>query len=88
MQRFMGMMPSKEIERTVHFKDSHGLKISIDAGPHGWTINYADGGNKYKDVDSTTDANFNEALAEATKDLGELTQLDNFESKNVEAGED
>lgn len=75
MERFFGMMPSNEIEKSVTFKDRIGLKIIIDAGPNGWTIEYADGGTQYKDESKGTDANFNEAFKCAEENLGKLTQL-------------
>ena len=58
----MGMMPSSEIELRKTFIDKHGLKISIDAGKNGWTIQYADHSSKYEDVEATTEDNFNTAL--------------------------
>lgn len=75
MKRFCGMMPSSEIEISKQYKDDHGLKITIEAGVHGWTITYADGGTKYKDTDTTTDENFKTAFDIATKDLGTLTEI-------------
>lgn len=75
MKRFCGMMPSSEIEKTKQYKNSHDLKITIEAGVHGWTITYADSSTKYKDTDSTTDENFKTAYDIATKDLGTLTEI-------------
>lgn len=64
MKRFMGMMPSEEIKKTVTFKDTFNMKIRIDASPNGWTITYADGSTEYKDNESGgTEANYQEALS-------------------------
>lgn len=62
MVRLFGMMPSKEVEKEKWYKDDLGLSIGIQAGPHGWTIMWADGGTTYKDIDATTEENFNEAI--------------------------
>lgn len=62
MKRFMGMMPSSEIEFSKTFKDDLGLQITIDAGKNGWTINYADGSTEYNDVVDTSGNNFQSAL--------------------------
>lgn len=61
MNRFMGLMPPSEVERSEVFKDQHGMRITIDAGPHGWTIIFADNSTEYKDVDQDTNKNFFEA---------------------------
>lgn len=62
MNRFMGMMPSKEVKMEKTFIDDMGLKIIIQAGEKGWTILYADASSEYKDVLDTTVNNFNKAL--------------------------
>ena len=63
MKRFMGMMPSSEIEISKVFKDDLGLKITVEAGENGWTILYADNSSEYKDVQNTAQNNFDEALS-------------------------
>ena len=75
MKRFFGMMPSNEIEMSKTFKDENGYKISIDAGPHGWTITYADYSTKYEDVDDTTENNFNKAYEILSTEFEELTEI-------------
>ena len=76
MERFMGIMPTNEIEREENFKDQNDLKIKIQAGPNGWTILYADGARIYKDNTCSTEENFNEAYETAVKDLGELKKVE------------
>ena len=75
MKRFFGMMPSKEIETEKHYKDSNGLKITIQAGVHGWTIIYADASSDFKDVNNTTNENFKTAYDIAVNKLGTLTEI-------------
>ena len=76
MKRFFGMMPSSEIEIEKGFKCSGGLNIRIQAGIHGWTIIYADGGTKYADINAiTAQENFDEALKIATQEFGTLIPL-------------
>ena len=58
MDRFFGMMPSKEIKLSKSYDDGHGMHIRIDAGPNGWTVIWADGGTNYKDNVGTTEENF------------------------------
>ena len=75
MKRFFGMMPSKEIEIEKRYKDKYGLRISIQAGIHGWTIIYADSSSEFRDIDSTSNENFKTAYDIATNKLGTLTEI-------------
>ena len=59
----MSMMSAKEIEVSNIYDDGYGKKVTIDAGPNGWSILLADGSSKYKDESKGTEAN----LAEAEK---------------------
>ena len=56
------MMPFSEIEISKRFKDDMGLEVTIDAGPNGWTILYADSSSEYKDEIDTAENNFKKAL--------------------------
>lgn len=76
MKRFFGMMPSTEIEREERFADPIGLKITIQAGPNGYSILYADGGSQYGDIEASTDENFKTAYDIAKSNLGELLPVD------------
>lgn len=62
MKRFMGMMPSTEVEIIKRIKDKDGKEITIESGKNGWTILYADSSSEYQDVESTAEENFNLAL--------------------------
>lgn len=73
MTRCFGMMPSDEIEKSCTYREQFGLKIGVDAGPHGWTIRWADSSCSYKDVDATTEENFNAAIEEVKSHGFELT---------------
>lgn len=75
MQRFMGMMPSTEIERQEKFKTCFGDSIIIQAGPNGWTVIYADHSTNYKDEKLTTDENFMNAYTVADENVGPLTPV-------------
>lgn len=76
MDRCFGMMPRSEVEREELFSDTLGLTITIQAGPHGWTVIFADDGTHYVDQDATTDENFNAAYNNAVDCLGDLTPID------------
>ena len=75
MDRIFGMMPRYEVEKEELFSDVLGLKITIQAGPHGWTVIFADGGTHYVDQDATTEENFKAAYKNAVECLGELSPL-------------
>lgn len=77
MDRIFGMMPWSwsEVEKEELFYDILGLQITIQAGPHGWTVIFADGGTHYVDQDATTEENFNAAYNYAIECLGELSPL-------------
>lgn len=75
MKRMFGMMPSSEVEIEKRFKDMSDLKITIQAGPHGWTIIFADSSAKYGDCDNSSDVNFEVAKEIATEILGELVEV-------------
>lgn len=62
MNRFFGMMPASEVKMSRTFVDDLNLKITIDAGENGWTILYADSSSEYKNIEDTTENNFNSAL--------------------------
>lgn len=72
MNRFFGMMPAEEIERSELFLDCTGKKVRIDAGPNGWTVRWCDGSTDYEDCVSTTERNFENAYACANNQLGPL----------------
>lgn len=74
MKRFFGMMPSEEVEKEKLYIDDSNLKIRIQAGPHGWTIIWADGGTTYIDEDNTTEDNFQNAYDAATQLVGQLIE--------------
>ena len=86
MLRLFGMMPRNEIEIERHYKDQYGMKITIQAGPHGWTVLWADGGSDYKDEDHTALYNYVTAK-EFVEDKGfTLTDIEH-PSTDSEGGE-
>lgn len=80
MKRFFGMMPRSEIKKEQTFLDPIGLKVTIQAGPNGYTILYSDGGSEYKDITASTEENFKEAYNIVIEHFGKLKPV-NGESK-------
>ena len=74
MRRFFGMMPSNEIEISKDFKDKNNYFVTIQAGPNGWTILWADGGSTYKDEEHSAQENFDIAYKTAVEMVGELVE--------------
>jgi hypothetical protein len=74
-------MPTEEIEITKYFQDKYRNRITITAGPRGWTVVYVDNSTAYKDEDIGTEANFNNAYNAATDVCGQLYPIkeDNYE---------
>lgn len=69
MNRFFGMMPRKFVEKTKTYVDDLGLKITIEAGPYGWTIMWADNSSTWEDNNATTEENFQKAYNKLTEHL-------------------
>lgn len=61
MQRFMGLMPSSEVKKRRMWSDGCGKHCTVEAGPNGWTIIFADAGTQYKDAAAGTEVNYAEA---------------------------
>ena len=82
MKRFFGMMPVNEIKKEKRYRDSNNMVVRIQAGPHGWTIIFADSSTKFKDINATkfkdinaaTEENFDEAYNVASDILGYLRE--------------
>lgn len=72
MKRFFGLMPRNCVTISKKFKDMNGLRLTIEAGPEGWTIIWADGSINYRDIDGTPEVNFNEAYKFAVDSVGSL----------------
>ena len=88
MKRFFGMMPTNEVEIEKKYKDKNDYNVTIQAGPNGWTVLWADGGSSWKDEENTAEENFNTALKVAEEAVGTLTEVTLPVAYNVvEAGE-
>lgn len=74
MKRFFGMMPSNCVEIIKSFKDSNNLNVTIEAGPKGWTIMWADHSADYRDEDDTSENNFKKAYDIAVDAVGPLRE--------------
>ena len=75
MQRFFGRMLSSEVTLEKTYKDKYGLTLRLEAGPHGWTVIYADGGTEYKDIDALPEENLESAYQQALSHFSELTEV-------------
>lgn len=75
MNRFFGMMPAAYVEKCKEFRDSNNLSVTIEAGPKGWTIIWADRSTDYLDVDDTTENNFKCAYDFAVGYVGPLREV-------------
>lgn len=73
MNRFMGMMPSSEVKKEKTFKVGEDQsRVTLQAGENGWTILFADSSSEYKDIEDTTENNFNSALKQLNKYFGDV----------------
>ena len=75
MNRFFGIMPADEVEITKKYKDANNLTITIEAGPNGWTIIWADHSTTYRDIRDTSENNFQRAYDIAVHHLGPLKRM-------------
>lgn len=74
MKRFFGVMPAEEIHIKGMYRDSNNLLVTIEAGPNGWTIIWADHSVDYVDVVDTAKNNFKKAYDYVVVCLGPLEQ--------------
>lgn len=72
MRRFMGLMPSDEVQLEHRYLDRNNMRVIIQAGPHGYTILWADHSSNWEDVDDTTENNFEKAYRLAQSLVGPL----------------
>lgn len=86
MKRFMGKMPTSEIELSKTFIDSSNFKITIDAGPNGWTIQYGDDSSDYEDIVASTLDNFNEVYNIAVKNFDDIKLMKITVDKIIKKG--
>jgi hypothetical protein len=76
MNRFMGMMTSSEVKKEKTFKvGDDQSRVTLQAGEKGWTILFADSSSQYKDVEDTTENNFNSALKQLNKYFGDINPV-------------
>lgn len=76
MKRFMGMMPSKDVDKEQNFKvGTLKLKVTIQSGSKGWTILYADGSSEYEDVEDTVENNYNKAFTILNKRFSDINLI-------------
>ena len=75
MKRMFGLMPVDEVEKEMIFKDESELKIIVQAGPHGYSIIYADCSAEGEDIDGTTDENIERAKKILNSHFSNLTEV-------------
>ena len=79
MRRFFGMMPSSEIEKEERIR-INDLYVTVQAGPNGWTIMYADNTSEYQDVVDTTENNYKSAIKVLESHFNKTEMLEDAES--------
>lgn len=84
MERMFGMMPRNEITIEKNYKDTWGARITIQAGPNGWTVIWADGSTWYEDETRDAEENFKIAYQKVKDEMGELTEADGSKSVAVD----
>lgn len=77
MTRYMGLMPTNEIEKSITYQDHRNNRYAIDAGPNGWTIIYPLNTVEFKDNETTTEENFNEAYNILKDKISSITPIEN-----------
>lgn len=77
MKRMFGLMPVNEVKKEIVFEDELELKIRVQAGPHGYSIIYADGSAEGEDIDGTTDENIERAKKILNSHFRNLTEVKN-----------
>lgn len=72
VKRFFGVMSVEDIETITLLRDVNGFYISIEAGPKGYSIIWADHSVDYEDVNDTTENNFKKAYNIIDEAVGPL----------------
>ena len=62
MERLFGLMPNSEVEIEKTYIDDLGLKITVQAGPNGYSIIYADHSAEWADYADSTENNLKRAV--------------------------
>lgn len=71
LNRYYGRLRSEDVEIKKSYQDSDGYGVTIEAGPHGWTI-VKDGQMSSKDEDLPSEENFQNAYNTALNWIGTL----------------
>ena len=74
MRRMFGMMPSDCVTIIKKYRYKLGLALTIESGPEGWTIIWADGSTTYKDVKDTAENNLQDAIEIAEDFVGKISE--------------
>lgn len=82
VDRFFGMMPSKEVVIEKTYDTGHGLKVTVQSGVNGWSVLYADGSSDYKDVEDTPKNNFDKAFSHMSKYFENVKYVGGFDKSD------
>lgn len=76
MNRFMGMMPSSEVEIEENFRvgDDQSI-VTLQAGKKGWTILFSDSSSEYQDIEDIAENNFQLAFTKLNEYFDNINQI-------------
>ena len=77
MKRMFGVMPQSEVaaEKTFSCGPESWNKVTIQAGPNGWSILYADGSSTFRDIVAPTEENLASAVALLRNDFENIVEI-------------
>lgn len=76
MKRIFGIMPSNEVEVSKRYHTGSGFHVTVQAGPNGWGILFADSSAEGQDIVDTTEANIERAIAKLKGYFTEVTEVE------------
>jgi len=83
MKRIFGLMPSNEVEISKRYHTGSGFYVTVQAGPNGWGIIFADSSAEGQDIEDSTEANLNRAIEQLKTYFSEVTEVDNLPDVDV-----
>lgn len=76
MKRIFGLMPSSEVEVSKRYHTGSGFHVTVQAGPNGWGLLFADSSAEGQDIVDTTEANVERAVAKLKSYFSEVTEVE------------
>lgn len=85
MKRMFGVMSRSEVaaEKTFSRGPESWNKVTIQAGPNGWSILYADGSSTFRDVVASTEENLASAVALLRNDFENIVEIQTSAASEV-----